>query len=92
MAQFVLERLDKLYDVCYTISMNTKHFLTTQEAAEALGVSRGRVYHYIKEGRLPAQRLGRDWLISPEDVANFERQPSGYPKGKPRSEGSESSK
>ena len=38
-------------------------FLTTADAADKLGVSQRRVLALIKDGRLPAQRLGRDHLI-----------------------------
>ena len=41
--------------------------LSTKEAAEKLGVSRQRVWTWIKEGRIPAERVGNVWAI-PEDV------------------------
>lgn len=42
--------------------------LTTTQAAVRLGVSRMRVVQLIGEGKLPAQKLGRDWMIRPKDL------------------------
>jgi excisionase family DNA binding protein len=41
----------------------TMKLLTTSDVANRLGVSQRRVLALIKDGRLPAQRLGRDYLI-----------------------------
>lgn len=43
--------------------------LTTQQAATALGISRGRVLKLIAAGRLTATKWGRDWVI---EEANLE--------------------
>jgi excisionase family DNA binding protein len=40
----------------------------TIKAAKALGVSPRRVLALIKSGRLPAQKLGRDWIIKSSDL------------------------
>lgn len=42
--------------------------LTTTQAAAQLGITPRRVLALIAAGRLPAQKLGRDWLIRPEDL------------------------
>lgn len=42
--------------------------LTTAQAAMILRVSRSRVLKLIEAGRLPAEKIGRDWLIRPEDL------------------------
>lgn len=42
--------------------------LTTTQAAAILKVSRRRVVALISAKRLPAEKLGRDWLIRPEDL------------------------
>jgi excisionase family DNA binding protein len=39
--------------------------LTLQEAASQLGVSRRRVEAMVERGQLPAERLGRQWVIAP---------------------------
>lgn len=40
-------------------------YLTTQQAAEALGVTRQRIGAMIRAGRLRAERAGHTWLIKP---------------------------
>ncbi len=52
-------------------------FITTHEAGKRLGINRARVIALIQEGRIPAQKVGRDWLIRPEDLSRFERRPQG---------------
>lgn len=62
--------------------------LTTQQAAERLGVSIIRVRQYITSGRLPASKVGRDYLIRSVDVAHFERRRTGRPtKHEPKEQG-----
>jgi excisionase family DNA binding protein len=55
--------------------------MTTDEAAAFLEVSRGRVHHFIKEGRLKAQKIGRDWHIKEADAKRFKTtlRPVGRP-------------
>lgn len=43
--------------------------LGTAEAAERLGVSVRRVVSLITEGKLPAQRVGRDYIIKASALA-----------------------
>jgi excisionase family DNA binding protein len=42
--------------------------LSTAEAAERLGVHVTRVHALIKAERLPAQKVGRDYVIQEEDL------------------------
>ncbi|HYF48883.1 MAG TPA: helix-turn-helix domain-containing protein [Planctomycetota bacterium] len=57
--------------------------LTTEQAAERLGVSPQRVRMLIKEERLPATRLGRDWLVNEKDLKLVAvRKPGRPPKKK----------
>lgn len=51
--------------------------LTTQEAGKILGVTPQRVLALIRAGRLPAIKVGRDWLIARKDLATFEKRPQG---------------
>lgn len=62
------------------------NYLTTEQAAKYLGVSRIRVLAFIKDGRLKAERAGRAWLIHSSDLEKFakEPRPEGWQKGKPR--------
>ena len=42
--------------------------ITSKEASEELGVSVRRVLAIIKAGKLPAHKLGRDWVIRRSDL------------------------
>lgn len=42
--------------------------LTTKQAAERLGISIPRIHQLINEGRLPAEKIGRDYVIKEEDL------------------------
>jgi excisionase family DNA binding protein len=42
----------------------TRLTYTVDEVAELLNLSRGLAYQYVREGVIPAQRVGRRWLIS----------------------------
>ena len=44
--------------------------LSTKEAAEKLGVSLRRVQQMITEGTLPANKVGRDYVILENDLEN----------------------
>ena len=45
------------------------NLIGTKEAAEKLGVSLRRVQQLIEMGTLPAQRIGRDYLIQENDLS-----------------------
>lgn len=67
--------------------------LTTQEAAERLGVSVRRVTELITSGRLPAERFGRAYMIDDSDLKFVEdRKPGRPPKVDKRLEGKASKK
>ena len=46
--------------------------LTTTQAAKILKVNDSRVRQLILSGRLPAQKLGRDWIIKEKDLKEAE--------------------
>jgi excisionase family DNA binding protein len=50
-----------------------KKTLTTAEAATELGVTAGRVRQMVVDGELPAEKFGRDLMISAEAVAKAKR-------------------
>jgi excisionase family DNA binding protein len=59
--------------------------ITTKEAAARLGVSVLRVQQLIWEGRLPAEKMGRDYVIKEDDLKLVaDRKP-----GRPRKEQAE---
>jgi len=51
--------------------LNTTNYLTTQAAADVLGVSTSRVRQIINEDQLKAEKLGRDHLILAEELAIY---------------------
>ena len=53
--------------------------LTTKEVAQRLGVSIRRVQAMITAGRLPATRLGRDYLVNEKDLKIVEIRKPGRP-------------
>ena len=54
--------------------------LTAKQAAEILGVHHSRVRVLIREGRLPAQKVGRDWVIMEPDLELVRVRKPGRPK------------
>ena len=46
---------------------------TTAEAAKMLGVSPARVRQFVLAGRIKAQKLGRDLLITEKEINRFNR-------------------
>ncbi len=40
------------------------HMATVRETAQTFGVSDGLVYDALRNGKVPASRIGRRWLIS----------------------------
>ena len=54
--------------------------LTTAQAATILQISRSRILKLIEAGRLPAKKLGRDWLIRLEDLELVKVRRPGRPR------------
>ncbi len=44
--------------------------LTLREAADRLGVHYMTAYRYVRTGRLPARRVGRQWQVDPADLGD----------------------
>lgn len=49
----------------------TKNFLTPEEVAETLQISKYTVYEMVKRGDIPATRIGRKMRFDPEDLDAF---------------------
>jgi excisionase family DNA binding protein len=60
--------------------------ITVQQAASALGVGRSRVQALIAAGRLPAEKVGMQYLIKPADLVKVKDRKPGRPRttAKPR--------
>ena len=48
--------------------MQTVSLINTTQSAKALGISQRRVQALIQSGRLPATKVGRDWVINKSDL------------------------
>jgi excisionase family DNA binding protein len=44
--------------------MVTKRYITIPEFAKMLGISRIAVYKKVKSGQIPAEKIGRNYVIS----------------------------
>jgi excisionase family DNA binding protein len=53
--------------------------ITTSQAAIDLGVTSRRVLALIHAGRLPAQKMGRDYFIEKKDLAKVRVRKPGRP-------------
>lgn len=53
--------------------------LSTAEAAEKLNVSAIRIRQMIRGEKLPAQKVGRDYIIFEKDLDSVVRRPAGRP-------------
>jgi excisionase family DNA binding protein len=54
-------------------------YLTPEEVADQLRVTRPTVYAWLKMGRLEGERAGKGWRIRPEAVEAFVKQSSQPP-------------
>jgi len=57
-------------------------YISTDQAAKILGISKQRVYQYIEEKRLPAFRVGNMILLQIEAVQRFKPNITGRPRKK----------
>lgn len=46
----------------------TKRILSVKEVADLFGVSRIAVFQWIRSGKLPAEKVGRAYVISVQDL------------------------
>ena len=51
--------------------MTTKKYITIPELAGLLGVSRIAIYRRVKKGQIPAEKIGRNYVITDETVASI---------------------
>jgi len=46
-------------------------YISIQELATILGISRVAVFKRVKKGQIPAQKIGRSYVVSVEDVEDI---------------------
>lgn len=56
-------------------------YISTNEAAERLGITRQRVLQLIEAGRLPASKFANVYMIRAVDLKQVEDRPQGRPPG-----------
>lgn len=61
--------------------MSQSEFVTTQQAAEELGITDSRVRQLVLDGTLPAQKFGRSHMIRRRDLKLV---PAAFSRGRPR--------
>lgn len=59
--------------------------VTVKDAAEALQVTIGRIHQLIKAGRLPAVKLGFQYVIKKSDLLKIQDRKPGRPPGRSQS-------
>jgi excisionase family DNA binding protein len=58
--------------------------VTLLEAAEVLGLAPATLRHQIRNGRLRAAKVGRDWVVSEEELKRYQALSRGRPGRRPR--------
>jgi len=53
--------------------------INTSQAAKAIGVTPRRVLALIQSGRLPAVKVGRDWVVKKSDLKLVSSRKPGRP-------------
>jgi excisionase family DNA binding protein len=53
--------------------------LSVTEAAKELGISGRRVHALISDGRLPAEKIGSQYVIKKADLEKVKKRPVGRP-------------
>lgn len=62
---------------------HAREILTVEQAADLMQVHRITVYRYIREGRLPAVKLGKIYRLFSRDVEAFLEAMRHHPDGPP---------
>jgi excisionase family DNA binding protein len=61
------------------MGMSKEVLLSVSEAADKLGISRWRINQLINQERLPAQKVGRAYIIKESDLKLVEDRKPGRP-------------
>ncbi len=48
-----------------------RNFFTVKDAAERLDVTTAAIYNWLRDGKIPGYRVGRNWRIDPDDLNRF---------------------
>jgi len=77
----IQEWMETAHELGRSVPMPQGRLLTISETAKRLGLSLAMVRRYCADGKLPAQKIGRDWAILQRDLEHFAATPrhSGRP-------------
>ena len=56
---------------------SSREMLTIKEAAVELDRSVGQVRRYVRDGKLPAKKIGMQWFIAPDELTTFKASRNG---------------
>lgn len=59
----------------------TEKWLSVEEIAEYLGVSKETIYRWLDRGTIPAHRIGKLWKFKPSDVDEWVKSGAAGPNG-----------
>lgn len=62
--------------------MDEIRLYTLEEVQGILKLSRRTLYNYIKDGKLPAVKIGKYWRVNHEDLQEFVKQGTGGESGR----------
>ncbi|HXH74061.1 MAG TPA: helix-turn-helix domain-containing protein [Bacteriovoracaceae bacterium] len=48
--------------------MTTEKWLSVEEIADHLGISKETVYRWLEKGKIPAHRVGKLWKFRPSEI------------------------
>ena len=76
-----ISTIDTIFFKVYFLTVKTSNdrLLSVAEAAELLGVSRWRVNQFIKENRLPAEKIGRSYVLKESNLEAVKERKTGRP-------------
>lgn len=52
----------------------TEPWLSVEEIAQHLGISKETVYRWLEKKKIPAHRVGKQWRFKPSEVDKWVRQ------------------
>jgi excisionase family DNA binding protein len=71
----IQEWIETAQELDHPIPVPQGRLMTIPEAAQRLGLSVAMVRRYCSIGKLPAQKIGRDWAVLQRDVERFAASP-----------------
>jgi excisionase family DNA binding protein len=57
--------------VSFRVMVNQRDFITVREAANLLGYTYQHTRLLLRQGKLRGTKIGRDWVVLREDVAEY---------------------